>query len=149
MFEVEYWHWIVLGMLMILAELAIPSFTIFWFGLGGFVVATLLGVGVDLSIAAQLTIWAISSALFTLLWFKLFKPFMADKTKAGIAKEAIFGESGLVIKAPSDGQRGTVRFTTPLLGAEEWPIICEQPLNVGDRVYIKELSGNTLIVETH
>jgi hypothetical protein len=33
------WHWLVLGMLLIIAELFIPSFTIFWFGLGALLVA--------------------------------------------------------------------------------------------------------------
>ena len=50
------------------------------------------------------------------------------------------------VKVPEGGQRGVVRFTTPLLGADEWPFICEDDVAVGDRVFIKELSGNTLIV---
>jgi len=39
-----------------------------------------------------------------------------------------------------------VRFTTPLLGAEEWPFICQQTVAVGDRVAVNDISGNTLIV---
>ena len=30
----EWWHWIVGGIVLVLAELAIPSFFIVWFGLG-------------------------------------------------------------------------------------------------------------------
>jgi hypothetical protein len=41
---------------------------------------------------------------------------------------------------------GIVRFTTPLLGSDEWPFICEEKVNIGDRVYVKDISGNTLIV---
>jgi membrane-bound ClpP family serine protease len=82
----------------------------------------------------------------TFLWFKLFKPLMADRTKAGISREAIMGETGQVIRAPEAGERGVVRFTTPLLGAEEWPFICEQKVAAGDRVAVTDISGNTLIV---
>jgi membrane protein implicated in regulation of membrane protease activity len=82
----------------------------------------------------------------TYLWFKLFKPLMADRTKAGISREAILGEVGQVILAPGVDQRGTVRFTTPMLGAEEWPFICEQNVAAGDRVVVTDISGNTLIV---
>jgi membrane protein implicated in regulation of membrane protease activity len=41
-FKLLYWHWLVLGMVMILAEIFIPSFTIFWFGLGAILVGGIL-----------------------------------------------------------------------------------------------------------
>jgi hypothetical protein len=72
---------------------------------------------------------------------------MTDRTKAGISREAAIGESGQVIRNPEEGRRGIVRFATPLLGAEEWPFICEQEVASGDRVFVKDISGNTLLVE--
>jgi len=100
-----------------------------------------------MALSWQLFTWAIASCVFTFLWFKFFKPLMRDRTKAGIAREAVLGESGLVIKVPEAGKRGTVRFTTPLLGADEWLFICEDEIAAGDRVFVKDVSGNTLIVE--
>ena len=145
----EYWHWIVFGMLLILTELLVPSFTIFWFGLAGLIVGSVLLVAPRTSFTWQLFLWAVASGFMTYLWFKLFKPLMTDRTKAGISREAVMGEIGQVIRAPDAGQRGVVRFTTPLLGAEEWPFICEQTVAVGDRVSVKEISGNTLLVGKH
>ena len=142
-----YWYWLVFGMILIIAELFIPSFTIFWFGLGAILVAGVLLMLPDLAISWQLFIWAIASCILTFLWFKFLKPLMADRTKAGISREAILGESGQVIRIPAQEKRGIVRFTTPLLGADEWPFICEQDIVVGDRVIVKDISGNTLIVE--
>lgn len=142
-----YWHWLTLGLLLILAELFIPSFTIFWFGLGALLVGGLLLLVGELTLSLQIFIWAIASALFTFLWFRFLKPRMTDRTKAGMSREAVLGECGQVISAPQESRRGTVRFTTPLLGADEWPFICEQTVAVGDRVFIKDVSGNTLIVE--
>jgi len=146
-FKLLYWHWLVWGMLLIIAEIFIPSFTIFWFGLGGIIVAGLLYLVPDLLLSWQLFFWAIASCGFTFLWFKLFKPLMKDRTKAGISREAILGESGQVIKVPEKGKRGIVRFTTPLLGDDEWPFISEEKIAPGDRVFVKDISGNTLIVE--
>jgi membrane protein implicated in regulation of membrane protease activity len=146
-FKLLYWHWLVWGMLLIIAEIFIPSFTIFWFGLGGIIVAGLLYLFPDLLLSWQLFFWAIASCGFTFLWFKLFKPLMKDRTKAGISREAILGESGQVIKVPEKGKRGIVRFTTPLLGDDEWPFISEEKIAPGDRVFVKDISGNTLIVE--
>jgi len=92
-----YWYWLVFGMVLIIAELFIPSFTIFWFGLGAILVAGVLLMLPDLTISWQLFIWAIASCILTLLWFKFFKPLMVDRTEAGISREAILGESGQVI----------------------------------------------------
>jgi hypothetical protein len=145
----QYWHWLAFGMILIIAELLIPSFTIFWFGLAGLIVGSVLLVAPRTSFTWQLFLWAVASGFMTYLWFKLFKPLMADRTKAGISREALVGVTGQVIRAPDAGQRGVVRFTTPLLGAEEWPFICEQAVAVGDRVEVQELSGNTLLVSKH
>jgi membrane protein implicated in regulation of membrane protease activity len=145
-FKLLYWYWLVFGMILIIAELFIPSFTIFWFGLGAVLVAGVLLALPDLAISWQLFVWAIASCILTFLWFKFIKPLMADRTKAGISREAILGESGQVISIPAQEKRGMVRFTTPLLGTDEWPFICEQDLEVGDRVTVRDISGNTLIV---
>jgi membrane protein implicated in regulation of membrane protease activity len=145
-FQPQYWHWVVFGMLLIIAELFVPSFTVFWFGLAGLIVGGVLLVAPATTFKWQLFLWALGSGCMTYLWFKLFKPLMADRTKAGISREAILGEIGQVIHSPEEDRRGTVRFTTPLLGAEEWPFICEQKVVAGDRVAVADISGNTLIV---
>ena len=146
-FTFLYWHWLAFGMLLIIAELFIPSFTIIWFGLGAILVGLILLVVPDLSLNWQLFLWAISSIGFTFLWFRFLRPRMVDKTKAGLSREAVLGESGQVIKAPIEGDRGIVRFSTPLLSSDEWPFICEQDVEAGDRVIVKDVSGNTLVVE--
>jgi len=145
-FIIVYWHWLVFGMVLIIAEMFVPSFTIFWFGLGGLIVGGALWLFPDLSLSWQLFLWAVASSFFTILWFKFFKPLMPDRTKAGISREAILGETGQVVKMPMDKNEGVVRFTTPVLGSDEWPFICEEKVNAGDRVFIKDISGNTLIV---
>lgn len=33
-FQMLYWHWLVIGMLLIIGEIFVASFTMFWFGLG-------------------------------------------------------------------------------------------------------------------
>ena len=145
-FHPQYWHWLVFGMVLVIAELIIPSFTIFWFGLAGIIVGGVLLLAPQTSFTWQLFLWAIASVGMTFLWFKFFKPLMVDRTKAGISREAIMGATGQVIQIPERDQRGVVRFTTPLVGAEEWPFICEQKVASGDRVAVTDISGNTLIV---
>ena len=64
-----------------------------------------------------------------------------------MAREAAIGATGMVIEVNPEGAKGTVRFSTPLLGADEWPFICEAGTSTGERVMVREISGNTLIVE--
>jgi membrane protein implicated in regulation of membrane protease activity len=146
-YGIQDWHWLVFGMLLMIAEIFAASFFIFWFGLGALIVAAVLWAHPTLGLSTQLLLWALTSAVFAFLWFRFIRPRMTDRTRAGIAREAIIGESGQVIKAPAGTTRGVVRFAMPLLGAEEWPFLCEQTVAIGDRVFVKDISGNTLIVE--
>jgi hypothetical protein len=146
-FTILYWHWLIIGMVLLISEMFVGSMAIFWFGLGAIVIAAILFLVPGLGLSWQLFIWAVLSGLVTLLWFQYFKPLMADRTKAGIPREAVLGETGIVIRTPENGRRGTVRFSIPLLGSDEWPFICSQDVKAGDRVTVKEISGNTLIVE--
>jgi membrane protein implicated in regulation of membrane protease activity len=81
--DLQYWHWLVFGMILIIAELFIPSFTIFWFGLGALAVGGLLWVVPAMGLTAQLLLWALFSALLTAFWFLFMKPRMQDKSPAG------------------------------------------------------------------
>jgi len=140
------WHWLVLGMMLIICELFIPSFTIIWFGLGALLVAPILWLVPSMTFSVQIFLWAIFSLLLTFLWFRLIQPKLKDRSHSGQAREAILGEVGQVIRAPFEKERGVVRFTTTLLGNDEWPFICNESVSVGDRVAISDISGNTLIV---
>ena len=55
-FKVRYWYWLVFGMLLIIAEIFIPSFTVFWFGLGAIIVALFLWLLPDMAVSWQLFI---------------------------------------------------------------------------------------------
>ena len=144
--DVAYWHWLIFGFVLVAAEIFIPSFTILWFGLGAIIVGLLKAVFPEMAFWLELLIWLLASCAFTVFWFKYFKPRMADRTTAGLAGEAAIGETGHVISAPVEGRRGQVRFSTPVLGNDEWEFICQQDVEVGDRVILSEISGNTLIV---
>lgn len=143
----EYWYWLIFGMILMLSELLIPSFTAFWFGLGAIAVAIIFLITPTRSLTIQLLIWSFASIFFTFLWFRYFRPHMIKRTRSGISKEAILGESGFVIRAPVNGQPGVVRFSVPFSGSDEWPFVCEGQVKAGDRVVITNVSGNTLIAK--
>jgi membrane protein implicated in regulation of membrane protease activity len=147
-FVVQWWHWLALGLLLVGAELLVPSFTIFWFGLGAGLTGLVLLLFPGLSLTGQLALFAFFSAACTVLWFRVLKPRMADRSSAGMSREAIIGEPGTVIKATTGAHdKGRVRFVVPLLGSEEWPCICSVPLQTGDQVRVTGIEGHVLTVE--
>ena len=50
----EWWHWAVLGIGLVIAELAVPAFFIVWFGLGALLVSVVVLVVPSLGLTAQL-----------------------------------------------------------------------------------------------
>lgn len=146
-FQMLYWHWLVIGMVLILLELAVPSFTIFWFGLGALVVGFLLMLAPGISLTVQILVWIVASSAFVLFWFKVFKPRMTDRTNAGISREAVLGETAMVTRVPEGDRRGELRFAVPMLGSDTWPFICVDVVIAGERVIVQDVSGNTMVVK--
>lgn len=145
--ELVYWHWIVLGIVLMLAEIFIGSFFIFWFGAAAVVVGLSLLLIPGMAESLQLVFWTLLSFAFAVAWFRFLKPLSKDVTKAGLSREALLGEIGQVLSAPNGDKRGMVRFPAPLLGSDEWLIMSQDTLSIGDRVCVRDVSGNSLIVE--
>ena len=141
-----WWHWLVLGLVLIGLELVIPSFTIIWFGLGAVLVSIVMAFFPGYSFPAQILTWTVASALFTVVWFRFFNP-RTSRTFAGSSKGAVVGETGLVIRAAEPYAKGNVKFQLPLLGADEWPCMADEPLEVGDRVKVVDVEGHVMKVE--
>ena len=142
----SYWLWISAGAALMIAEIFIGSFFVFWFGLAAVLVGFVLLLFPELAAAAQISIWAVLSGMLALLWFRYVKPLARDRTKAGLSREALIGQVGQVLQPPTEAARGTIRFPAPLLGSDEWQILSEDPLTIGDRAHVTDLSGNALIV---
>jgi len=143
--NILWWHWLVLGLVLIGLELVVPSFTIIWFGLGAVLVGIVLAFAPGFPLPAQLLTWTLVSALLTIAWFRFFK--QTSRTFSGSSKDAVIGETGLVIRAAAPYDKGRVKFQLPILGSDEWPCLADEPLEVGDRVKVIEVEGHALKVE--
>jgi membrane protein implicated in regulation of membrane protease activity len=70
----EWWYWVVAGIILTLMELVVPSFFILWFGLGAVLVGLLLLVAPEFPLTGQILLWTIASVTMTVLWFRFFQP---------------------------------------------------------------------------
>ena len=140
----EWWHWIVGGIVLVLAELVIPSFFIVWFGLGALLTG-LLTLAFGLSVTAQLATWTLASLAMVVLWFRVFKQSFV-KTRVGTADGEVIGEIGLLVSAVAPFERGKVRFQRPVLGSEEWVCLADAAIAAGERVKVMAVEGSFLKV---
>lgn len=145
-FDIAYWHWIVLGIALMVSEIFLATFFVLWFGAAAVIVGLVLLLAPEMSLTVQIFLWAVLSTVLALGWFKYLKPLSVDRTKAGLSREAILGQVGQVLSVPQDGVRGKLRFPAPILGDDEWLFISQDKLAVGDRVSVIDISGNSLIV---
>ncbi len=146
--HIEYWHWLVFGMILIASEIFVASFILMWFGLSAIVLALLLLV-MPMSIQMQLFIWVALALVDIFVWFKFIRPRWKDKTLAGMGHEALIGQIGLVVDTNRGKDRGKLKFPAPILGEDEWIFICSEEMEVGARVQVTEVSGNSLIVKRY
>jgi inner membrane protein len=143
--QLLWWHWMVLGIALVLLELAVPSFFLVWFGVGAIIVGVALVAFPPLSFAWQVLTWIACSVVFVALWFKIFKPGLY-KTRSGMAKGAAIGEIGLVTREIRPLEKGEVRFQKPLLGADVWESTADEEIKSGERVRVLDVEGNTVKV---
>ena len=140
-----WWHWVVLGIVLMLLELAVPAFFLVWFGLGAIVVGVLLVIFPGMAFAYQVVAWTAFSLLLIWLWFKVFKP-QVFKTRAGMARGSLIGEVGLVTRDIRPYEKGQVRFQKPILGEDVWESMADSEIKSGERVRVLDVEGNTLKV---
>lgn len=134
--DIFWWHWIVLGVILVLLEIVVPSFTIFWFGLGALVTGVTMAILPEISLKWQILIFSVSSIGFTFFWFRLFVPRKKTKTLLEDEETAI-GQTGIAAtRALIPGELGRVAFSVPVLGEESWMYQADEPIETGNRVRV-------------
>jgi len=78
-----YWHWIVLGLLLLILEMLAPGAIIMWFGVGALIVGGVIYLLPDLPWEWQIFIFAIFSLSSVFIWKKLTKDSKDDNTESG------------------------------------------------------------------
>ncbi len=78
-----YWHWIVLGFLLLVVEMLAPGAIIMWFGVGALIVGGIIYLLPDLPWEWQIFIFAIFSLSSVFIWKKLTKGSKDDNTESG------------------------------------------------------------------
>lgn len=138
-----YWHWLIGGFVLLIAEVIVPGVFLLWWGLAGIVVAGLVKFLPNLSYSAQITTYAILAIVLSVIWWKYqHNRDSADAQHNSLNQRdhAMIGTLGTVQEIGENGiGRGAFGDTT-------WRIQGKN-LAVGDVVKVVAVQGITLLVE--
>jgi membrane protein implicated in regulation of membrane protease activity len=138
--------WIVLGVVLIIAETFTLGFVLFWFGIGAIAAALvgLLGFGV----VTQFLVFAVVSIALTVLSRTIFAKYYshgdADAIKTGI--DALPGQIGTVTLA----SKGALKEGAVKVYGSTWtafPEAGEEPLAEGEKVEVIRVQGSSIYVK--
>jgi len=138
--------WIVLGVVLIIAEMFTLGFVLFWFGIGAIAAALvgLLGFGV----VTQFLVFAIVSIALTVLSRTIFAKYYShgdnDAIKTGI--DSLPGQIGTVTTA----SKGALKEGAVKVYGSTWtafPEAGEEPLAEGEKVEVIRVQGSSIYVK--
>lgn len=138
-----WWHWVILGLILMPLELALPSFVALWLGAA----AVVVGVAdyfFSTSLTTELVIWVLLSTLFLTLWHLKFKK--EAVSNIGQSDDELSGIRGRITAVKGAGSY-TAEFDLPVLGDRKWTVTSESELREGDAVTPEQVIGQILKVK--
>lgn len=140
--QLNFWHWLAFGLILLAAELLGTAGYFLWLGLSALLVGLLLAV-MPMGWQLQWLAFASFSLVTTWLWWR--RQFNQDKKQDAERdlnqkdKQLI----GRVIQIPEDTPAGEFQIS---LGDTRWTARCDQDLEQGSRVSVIAVDGIILIV---
>ena len=141
--NIEWWHWLVLGLLLVLFELATPGgFYIVFFGLGAVLVGILAAGGWAGPVWVQILLFAVISVT-TLLLFRsrVLKWMQLDPQRPAV--DELVGQISIVLTAMAPGDVGKVELRGSAWNARN---VSDGVLSAGTRSRVMRVDGLMLMV---
>ena len=138
-----WWHWMAFGLILIAAEIVVPSFVVIWFGIAAIVVS-LIDWLFKTAVLTELFAWILLSVLLLVWWFRIYRP--VTLTKRGQASDDM-GVTGIVTETIEAFDRGRVKFELPVLGSSEWTATADETIPQGEKVVALKALGNMIKVK--
>jgi len=141
--NIEWWHWIAVGILFIIIELGTGTFFILGFGIAAIIVG-IIELLINMSFVMQLLLWIILSIVVIAILFKYFKdqPTVSNSGQSDYGLDTL----GTVTKAINIQDRGEVKFDRSILGNSLWKATSDETIAIGARVKIEEVNGQLVKV---
>src|SRR5437016_13255315 len=141
--------WIILGAILVIAEVFTTGFVLLWFGIGALAAGLAGLVGIH-SITLQFLIFAVVSIALTAASRTIFVNYFSREKSGGDLKsgfEGLPGKIGTVVSS----SRGALHEGAVKVFGSTWtayPADGEEPLEAGDRVVVERIQGASIYVRS-
>ncbi|MDR5601025.1 NfeD family protein [Paenibacillus larvae] len=132
--------WLVIGIILIVAEMATLTFYLLWLGIGS-LAASLAALIVPGHVLIQILVWGVVVGVLTFFTKPLTRKFRHSEVYKD-AIEEIIGKKGEVMQKIEVGKMGIVR-----VGNEMWSAIADEQIGIGETVMVVQRK-NTIIEVT-
>lgn len=139
---VDYWHWWILGIVLLIIEVFAPGFVFLWMGLSAGAVGLALLLWPEFAWQGQLLLFALLSVA-TIVAFRLYQrrnPPRSDQPALNRRGQAYVGRS-FTLAVPIVNGVGEMRVDDTVWRIEGTDV------PAGSRVMVTSVNGNSLIVE--
>jgi len=143
--HLEYWHWLVLGLVLMIVEILAPSALFIWFGVAAGIVGLIMLLMPELTWQTQFLMFSILSISTLFAWRAYAKKHPDDnQAYATLNKrgEDLIGRTFTLGEGVMDGY-GKIKVDDTM-----WKIRCDKDVSAGAKVRVVEVDGTVLVVQT-
>jgi len=141
--RVDYWHWWVIGVVLVILEVFSPGAFFLWMGIAAGIVGLLLLLSPELGWQYQLLWFALFSVVSILVWHRYLKshPIATDQPALNRRAERYIGRV-FTLEEPVVNGQGKIRVDD-----SQWKISIAMDCEAGTRVKVVGVDGVVLKVE--
>lgn len=144
--QIAWILWIILGVMLIIAEIFTLGFVLFWFGIGAFAAAFAGWLGFGLTF--QFLVFAVVSIALTAMSRTIFLKYLphGETNEIKMGMDSLPGQIGTVTAASKGAlQEGAVKVYGSTWTA--FPVDGEVPLLEGEKVEVVRVQGSSIYVQ--
>jgi membrane protein implicated in regulation of membrane protease activity len=132
--------WLVIGIVLIIAEMATLTFYLLWLGLASFAAAIVAMLAPD-AFVLQVFVGIVVAVALTVYTKPLTRRLRSSKGYTDVIYQLV-GQEGIVIERIPGNGLGVVR-----VGNETWSANAEEPLDIGTQIIVVQSHNTTLQVQ--
>ncbi|MCW5773482.1 MAG: NfeD family protein [Rhodospirillaceae bacterium] len=142
MFEVEFWHWMALGVALAAIETLVPGAFFLWLGIAAIVTGAVKLFFAGMGLEGQAIIFAVCAVVSTVIWLILWRrrPIVTDRPDLNMRGERMIGRR-LTLDEPITNGEGSVK-----VGDSMWRVRGPDFVR-GTQVKVVNVEGTVLIVD--
>jgi len=142
-FEIVFWHWLIIGLLLLIAEIFAPGAIFLWMGISAAVVGGIVGFQPEISWQNQLILFSVFSVISIIAWRRFYPRQALEETDQPTLNRrgSQYIGRAFTLSKPIENGVGTVQ-----VDGSPWRV-SGADLPAGQKIKVTGVDGVTLHVE--